>query len=79
MPKSNLDYWAGKIARNQERDRENAKRLVEMGWRLCVVWECSLRRAQKLSEEVLFGRIEAFIASGETYLEIEGKAPAPAG
>ena len=79
MPKSNLDYWVGKISRNRARDLENAERLLEMGWRLCVVWECSLRRSKKLSDEALFGRIEAFIASDETYLEIEGKVPTSAG
>jgi DNA mismatch endonuclease (patch repair protein) len=38
-PKSNAEWWAGKLARNVERDRETALRLAEAGWLLVEVWE----------------------------------------
>jgi len=38
-PSSNVDYWSAKIARNQQRDRENAEKLHDAGWILEVVWE----------------------------------------
>lgn len=39
-PKSNLGYWAGKLARNVGRDAANLARLRSMGWKVLVVWEC---------------------------------------
>ncbi|MDP9223223.1 MAG: very short patch repair endonuclease [Actinomycetota bacterium] len=39
LPKSNLDYWLPKLARNVERDRRNERALADAGWMLVVVWE----------------------------------------
>jgi DNA mismatch endonuclease (patch repair protein) len=39
-PKSNEGYWAPKLARNQERDKQNLERLKEAGWDVLVIWEC---------------------------------------
>ena len=44
MPRSNVDFWVEKFTRNVERDRENERQLLKMGWRVIVVWECTLRR-----------------------------------
>ena len=41
-PKSNLGYWAGKLARNVERDAENLDGLTAMGWKTLIVWECDV-------------------------------------
>ncbi|MFN0193008.1 MAG: very short patch repair endonuclease [Aestuariivirga sp.] len=46
-PKSNLGYWAGKLARNVARDAENAEALRAMGWKVLVVWECDVLRTPK--------------------------------
>ena len=43
VPKTNREYWLGKIARNRERDRRSAAALDESGWRSLVVWECELK------------------------------------
>ena len=42
LPKSNVEFWTGKLERNRQRDRSNEKRLHELGWRVFVVWECGL-------------------------------------
>ena len=39
-PKSNLGYWAAKLARNVTRDQRNMEALKAMGWRVLVIWEC---------------------------------------
>jgi DNA mismatch endonuclease (patch repair protein) len=44
-PKANADYWAAKIQRNRARDAAAELRLREAGWRVVIVWECSLKRA----------------------------------
>ncbi len=38
-----------KIRRNQERDREELRKLAEMGWHCITIWECELKPA-KLEE-----------------------------
>jgi DNA mismatch endonuclease (patch repair protein) len=38
-PKANDSYWAAKVQRNIARDEDTARRLVEAGWMLEVVWE----------------------------------------
>ncbi len=43
IPKTNRDFWVSKIKRNKERDKEEQKRLAEMGWHCITVWECELK------------------------------------
>ena len=43
-PSSNQEYWIPKINRNVERDQINQAELRKMGWRVLVVWECSLKK-----------------------------------
>lgn len=43
LPKTNTEFWARKIERNRERDREEQKKLAGMGWHVMVVWECQLK------------------------------------
>lgn len=43
MPKTNTSFWDKKINRNRERDKEEQKKLAEMGWHVIVVWDCELK------------------------------------
>lgn len=42
-PKSNIDYWQPKLARNKERDQFELVSLKELGWSTLVIWECEIR------------------------------------
>jgi DNA mismatch endonuclease (patch repair protein) len=48
IPKTRREYWEPKLERNQRRDVENGRKLKELGWRLCVVWECEARDIGRL-------------------------------
>lgn len=37
-PKSNVEFWRGKVERNRERDRLQARRLRRLGIRTMTVW-----------------------------------------
>lgn len=39
-PKSNLEFWSKKFARNIERDAEVSAALQATGWKQIVIWEC---------------------------------------
>jgi DNA mismatch endonuclease (patch repair protein) len=49
-PSSNRKFWETKLAANQERDRRNIGKLRQAGWRVLVVWECTVRGKQDLFE-----------------------------
>lgn len=39
QPKTNPEFWADKIRRNQQRDREVGQTLERMGWLVLRFWE----------------------------------------
>lgn len=58
-PKSNIEFWETKIARNKHRDDVTSAHLEALGWTIIVVWEYKLRgketaeaRIQTLAEEI---------------------------
>ena len=56
-PKSNLGYWAGKLARNVTRDARHLDQLKAMGWRTLVIWECETGKTSTTLER----RIRRFL------------------
>jgi DNA mismatch endonuclease (patch repair protein) len=48
QPKSNLEYWLPKLARNKERDATNEAALIKLGWTILTVWECETRNIDAL-------------------------------
>ena len=43
-PSSNIEYWMPKINRNVERDEQNKEKLIDMGWKVLIIWECELKK-----------------------------------
>ncbi|MDQ6664641.1 MAG: very short patch repair endonuclease [Acidobacteriota bacterium] len=43
IPKSRVEYWRPKLARNKRRDMANEKLLRDEGWKVAIVWECKLK------------------------------------
>ena len=53
MPKTNTEFWEKKFERNKARDREQVEKLLKEGWRVGLVWECSIlgkRRSVKITD-----------------------------
>ena len=51
-PKSNVEFWQRKLEGNAIRDIENQAHLIEMGWRVIVIWECEIRDRTALRERL---------------------------
>ena len=51
-PKSRVEFWAGKFARNLKRDCEVERALTDLGWRFAVIWECETRDTCALERQV---------------------------
>lgn len=47
IPKGNYEYWSEKLLRNRQRDQEEQQKLKAMGWKVIVVWECTLSPKQR--------------------------------
>ena len=45
LPKTNVEFWLAKIGNNRERDLRDYAFLESRGWRVIVVWECELAKA----------------------------------
>ena len=44
-PKTNVEFWEAKIARNRHRDEVTEAHLQALGWHVITIWECELRGA----------------------------------
>lgn len=52
LPKSNLEYWAAKIAANRERDLRAIRDIDSMGWRSLTVWQCQIEKGEQTVSRV---------------------------
>jgi DNA mismatch endonuclease (patch repair protein) len=57
-PKTNSEWWATKLARNVERDRETDAHLADLGWKVVRIWEHEV-------PECAADRVEAAVRSGD--------------
>lgn len=53
LPRSRLDYWLPKLAKNSARDRSSRRQLRRLGWRVLVVWECETRDESRIRNRLL--------------------------
>ncbi|WP_297229085.1 very short patch repair endonuclease [uncultured Desulfovibrio sp.] len=52
LPKTRLDFWIPKLEGNRLRDVKNQEKLVQMGWKVLVLWECTLKDKVALQEKI---------------------------
>lgn len=69
---NNPEYWVKKIERNMERDSENDKRLLFLGWTVIHFWGNDILKKTeecvRTIEEAIFEQ-ETFVADDETWVE----------
>ena len=51
-PKTNVEFWETKIARNRHRDEVTTAHLEALGWTVMTIWECELRNSSQLDERL---------------------------
>lgn len=47
VPKTNTEFWMNKINANIERDHRQHKELIDLGWKVIVIWECELKHEKQ--------------------------------
>lgn len=48
-PSSDQSYWITKLERNAARDRANIRQLRRAGWSVMTVWECHLKKPERVA------------------------------
>lgn len=56
IPATRTKFWQDKRRGNVERDKRNSRKLKTMGWKILVVWECQIKKTEKLTR-----RLRAFL------------------
>ena len=51
-PKTNIEFWEAKIARNRHRDEVTTAHLEALGWTVITIWECELRTNSQLDDRL---------------------------
>lgn len=51
-PKSRLDFWLPKFAKNVDRDWTAQQALHALGWKVVIVWECHTKDRENLRNEI---------------------------
>ncbi|WP_436914154.1 very short patch repair endonuclease [Acinetobacter schindleri] len=69
LPATRTEFWQEKILRNQTNDHRAVELLLASNWRVCIVWECSIRGARKDPEKVVNTIID-WLSGTELCLEI---------
>jgi len=72
LPKSRQEFWKAKISGNQARDLRKQTELLEIGWRVGVVWECTVKGKTALGHEKTLKRLEEFIHGDNPFYELRG-------
>lgn len=70
LPASRTEFWEAKIYKNQENDWKAKDLLLNSGWRICIIWECVVRRSKKDPVALMDILIEWLLGS-EPLLEID--------
>jgi DNA mismatch endonuclease (patch repair protein) len=72
LPSTRLDFWSAKIERNREVDGRADEALGQLGWRIGIVWECSLKGRTRRSLDDVLGECAEWLRSDRIRLEIRG-------
>ena len=65
LPATRSEFWATKIAANRERDVRALESLVAGGWRVLVIWECTLKGRQRRFATEILDEIIRWLNSGQ--------------
>ncbi|WP_082572904.1 very short patch repair endonuclease [Ensifer sp. Root558] len=68
-PSTRSDFWMAKFDANVVRDNMVRTALLANGWRVATVWECALRKPEKISATVEC--LSTWLVSAEDEIEIE--------
>ncbi len=75
-PSTRPEFWANKIGDNKQRDQEASATLLGSGWRICTIWECSLRGRLRLRPNYVIDTVIEWLRGSEKLCVMRGNEDA---
>lgn len=72
-PSTRQEFWQAKIERNQSVDARVTNALIELGWRVGVVWECALKGRTRLPLDEVISACADWLRGDKPSFETRGK------
>jgi len=72
IPKSRRVFWTDKFRANQKRDERDIQLVMELGWRVMVVWECALLGKNASPPDEVAERVRVWLQGAYARGEISG-------
>jgi DNA mismatch endonuclease (patch repair protein) len=72
-PASRTDFWKTKINRNHEIDQIAVNNLLNNGWRVGIIWECSMRGKSKRIMDYIIRRTTSWLLSDKPYFQLRDR------
>ncbi len=67
-PATRQEFWLTKFQENVDRDERNLQALLNDGWRVMVIWECTLR-GKTADPELVANQLLDFLESDTRFCE----------
>lgn len=72
-PSSRIEFWKEKIGKNKIRDLKNIESCILSGWKVLVIWECSLKGKTRRKLNEVIHTAANWIMYDSQNAEIEGR------
>jgi DNA mismatch endonuclease, patch repair protein len=69
-PAGNTQFWRAKFDETVKRDKRNLEALQKLGWKVAIVWECSIKDK---GADAIAKTIAAWLESRKSFKEIAGR------
>ncbi len=73
-PKTRKEFWEKKINGNVANDRKKLTSLKENGWRVGIIWECTLKGKTRIPEDAAIQKLAEWLKYDHKTIEIQGLA-----
>jgi len=74
MPETRKAWWKKKLTKNKMRDKKKLSQLLNGGWRVMIIWECSFRGKKKIEPDKIIqitNSISKWLKSNQDLSEIK--------
>jgi DNA mismatch endonuclease (patch repair protein) len=75
LPTTRQDFWKKKIEQNRAHDVQNVLALRTNGWRVLIVWECSLKGTARKKYDIVLDTCVNFLQGDIAEISVAGEWP----
>jgi len=70
FPKTREEFWSKKLSQNSDRDKRIISDLLNTGWRVLIIWECSIKGKLRQPFDRVLEKSSDWLHSDSQYAEI---------